>query len=132
MENLEVIFPFVLGISFLTFLFVFLVIIRILQYRETVALAEKGLVKPGNNLPDVRSNGYSNTSALRWGIVIASLGLALTLGLWPQGLGSGYLLGIGPWMIVGFIPLFFGLGLILIYVLTRNEKSEPGDTPQTK
>jgi hypothetical protein len=25
-------------------------------------------------------------------------------------------------MLLGFIPLFFGLGLILVYVLTREEK----------
>jgi hypothetical protein len=40
-----------------------------------------------------------------------------------MGIGPGsYPLGLGPWMLLGFIPLFFGLGLILVYVLTREEK----------
>ncbi len=89
---------------------------RYLSYRETVALAEKGLVRA-----DARNNGRG---ALVWGILIAAVGLALCLGLWPLGYFMGGLtqfpLGLGPWMLVGLLPLFFGLGLILIYVLTRD------------
>jgi hypothetical protein len=125
------VFPFVIGITFLTFLFALLIVFRYLQYRETLTLAEKGLLKPGSNPPEARANG-NGKGALRWGVVIASLGLALTLGLWPAGIGTDYWLGIGPWMIVGFIPLFFGLGLILIYVLSREDKGAPGESPQTK
>ena len=116
-------FPFCCGILFFIILFGFLAVWRYLQYRETLALAEKGLLKPDMR-PESRGNG-KNT--LRWGVVIASLGLALTLGLWPLGIGSNYVLGLGPWMIGAFIPLFFGLGLVLIYILTKNEdKSGPG------
>jgi hypothetical protein len=60
-------------------------------------------------------------------VVIAALGLALTIGLWPLGIGSTYPLGLGPWMIGAFIPLFFGLGLILIYVLTKDQKGSGND-----
>jgi hypothetical protein len=116
--------PFCCGILFFIVLFGFLAVWRYLQYRETLALAEKGLLKPDTR-PDSRGNGKG---ALRWGVVIASLGLALTFGLWPLGINSNYPLGLGPWMIGAFIPLFFGLGLILIYILTKNEdKSGPGN-----
>ncbi|HEY5118013.1 MAG TPA: DUF6249 domain-containing protein [Anaerolineales bacterium] len=113
-------FPFCCGLLFFLILFAFLVAWRYLQYRETLALAEKGLLKMEGGRVEVRSDGKG---ALRWGVVIAALGLALTIGLWPLGIGSTYPLGLGPWMIGAFIPLFFGLGLILIYVLTKDQKS---------
>ncbi len=116
--------PFCCGIVFFIVLFGFLALWRYLQFRETIALAEKGLLKPDMSRTESRANGKG---ALRWGVVISSLGLALTVGLWPLGINSTYPLGLGPWMIGAFIPLFFGLGLILIYVLTKNEdKTGPG------
>jgi hypothetical protein len=115
--------PFCCGLLFFVVLFGFLAVWRYLQFRETLALAEKGLLKADARL-ESRGNG-KNT--LRWGVVIASLGLALTVGLWPLGINSNYPLGLGPWMIGAFIPLFFGLGLVLIHILTKNEdKSGPG------
>jgi hypothetical protein len=115
-------FPFCCGIVFFIALLGFLAIWRYLQYRETLALAEKGLLKPELQ-PETRANGKSS---LRWGVIIASLGLALMVGLWPLGMNSSYPFGLGPWMIGAFIPLFFGLGLILIYILTRNDRPGPG------
>lgn len=86
---------------------------RYLSYRETLALAEKGLARPERE--------RDGKDTLRWGIIIAALGLALTLGLYPLGMHyrTTYPLGFGPWMLLGLVPLFFGLALILIYVLTR-------------
>ncbi|MFZ6030374.1 MAG: DUF6249 domain-containing protein [Chloroflexota bacterium] len=119
--------------AFFVPLFLLIVILRYLSYRETLALAEKGLVRPQR-----QSDGKDS---LRWGIVITAVGAALTLGLWPLGfLGSQrFPLGLGPWMLIGLIPTFFGLALILIYALTYdrnkpkalpNEKSDlPGDPP---
>lgn len=107
-----------LGLFFLTFIFI--VAMRYIGFRETMQLAEKGLVRPG------RGAGGNGKDALRWGIVITAVGLALCAGLYPIGLlaGNTFPLGIGPWMIAGFLPTFFGLGLILIYVLTRDEKDD--------
>jgi hypothetical protein len=101
--------------------FAFIVLLRYIGYRETLHLAEKGLVRPD------RSAGGNGKDTLRWGIVITAVGLALCAGLYPIGLlpGSSFPLGIGPWMIAGFLPTFFGLGLILIYVLTREDKPTP-------
>jgi len=69
---------------------------------------------------------------LRWGIVTAAVGLALCIGLYPigwTGAGERFLLGFGPWMLVGLLPLFFGLGLVLVYVLTHEEKKPSAKPP---
>ncbi len=109
------------GVATLGLFFTFILVMRYLGYRETLALAEKGLVRPGR-----LANG-STKGALIWGILLTAIGLALCLGLWPLGLGNtfsynSYPLGFGPWMLLGLVPTFFGLGLILVYVLTREEK----------
>lgn len=64
---------------------------RYIKFRETIALAEKGLVRPAK----VQNNGKNGLNALRWGIVIASIGLALIVGLFPIG---------GLVLLVGLIP----------------------------
>ena len=98
--------PMVFGIGFPLIIFGFIALMRYISYRETIALAEKGLVRPAK----VQKNGKNSLNALRWGIVIASIGFAVLIGVFPVG---------GPVMLVGLIPTFFGLGLVLIYVLTR-------------
>ena len=109
------------SLGFFALVFGFFLAMRYLGYRETLALAEKGLVRPGGN----------GKGALRWGIVFAGLGLALFLGLWPLGFvvggREGFPLGFGPWMLAGLLPLFFGLSLILIYVATADRK-KAGET----
>lgn len=104
-----------LGMGFiLAILFGLIALIRYLNYRETIALAEQGLT------PAERK---SNQPFLRWGIVITSLGLALTIGLYFAGFAAyeDYPLHLGPWMLGGLIPLFLGLGLILLHYLTEKE-----------
>lgn len=101
-------------IGVLAIIFGFLAFMRYMSYKETIALAEKGLNRPEKK---------SGKGLLRWGIVITALGLALSLGLYPLGFDSGanYPLHLGPWMLGGFVPLFLGLGLILIHYLTDKE-----------
>jgi O-antigen/teichoic acid export membrane protein len=107
------------SLAFFFLLFGFLAVLRFINYRETLALAEKGLVRPDRS----RANGKDT---LRWGIVITALGLALCLGLYPLGFMAGprFPLGLGPWMLLGLVPTFFGLALILIYVVTREKRDE--------
>jgi sterol desaturase/sphingolipid hydroxylase (fatty acid hydroxylase superfamily) len=107
-------------LGFFLILFAFIMGLRYLNYRETLALAEKGLVKPQ---PE-----KDNKSALKVGIIIAGIGLALVIGLLPLGWGPGsdYPLGFGPWMLAGLLPLFFGLALILIHVLTYKDEEKNG------
>jgi hypothetical protein len=101
-------------IGILVIIFGFLAFLRYMNYKETLALAEKGLTKP---------EAKSGKGLLRWGIVIAALGLALSLGLYPIGFSAGenYPLHLGPWMLGGFVPLFLGLGLILLHYLTEKD-----------
>ena len=102
----------VLGILIIVFGFV--AFIRYLNYKETLALAEKGLSRPEEK---------NSKTLLRWGIIVTALGVALTIGLYPIGFftGDNYPLNLGPWMLGGFIPLFLGLGLVLLHFLTEKE-----------
>jgi hypothetical protein len=106
--------PCISIVSVLLVIFGFLAFLRYMNYRETLALAEKGLTKPESK---------SNKRLLRWGIIITALGFALTIGLYLVGFGSAdnYPLQLGPWMLGGFVPLFLGLGLILTHYLTERE-----------
>ena len=96
----------------LAIIFGFLAFMRYMKYKETIALAEKGLAPPETK---------SGKALLRWGILITALGFALTIGLYLIGFSSAdaYPLHLGPWMLGGFVPLFLGIGLILIHVLTE-------------
>ena len=98
----------------LAIIFGFLAFLRYMNYKETLALAEKGLTRPEQK---------TGSGFLRWGILITGLGLALSLGLYPIGFSAGdvYPLHLGPWMLGGFVPLFLGIGLILVHYLTEKE-----------
>ncbi|MGE5376465.1 MAG: hypothetical protein ACM3XO_15510 [Bacteroidota bacterium] len=88
------------------------VLIRYLIYRDTINHAERGL-----SLPEVKRR----QPFLQWGIAITILGLILTLGLYAIGsfAADSYPIHLGPWMLGGLIPLFLGLGLILIHYLVE-------------
>lgn len=131
---------------------------RYLRYKETIALAERGLLRPERK--------RSNRDTLRWGIVITMVGLGLLCGLWPLGfmtssinvVGDGPApetadgedvinegpasnpavgesdisplpFGISPWMVLGSLPFFFGLSLIIIYWVNRREEAEEAVPP---
>ena len=106
--------PCISIVSVLLVIFGFLAFLRYMNYRETLALAERGLSRP---------EAKSSKGLLRWGIVVTGLGLALTLGLYLAGFASGesYPLRLGPWMLGGFVPLFLGLSLILSHILLQKE-----------
>jgi hypothetical protein len=107
------------SLGFVGLVFGFILLMRFMAYKETLALAEKGLVKPARN-------GGNGKGALVWGIIITAIGLATTLGMWPLGslLRVDVPFGFGPWMLAGLLPTFFGVALILIYVLTRESKKD--------
>ena len=106
--------PCISIVSVLLVIFGFLAFMRYINYRETLALAEKGLARPESK---------PNKGLLRWGILVTALGIALTIGLYLVGFGAAesYPLHLGPWMLGGFVPLFLGLGLVLMHYLTEKE-----------
>jgi hypothetical protein len=108
------IFPCLGFVGALAIIFGFLAFLRYMNYRETIALAEKGLARPERR---------PGRGLLRWGILITALGIALSLGLYPIGFSAGYNypLHLGPWMLGGFVPLFLGLALILSHFLNQKE-----------
>ena len=109
--------PCISIVSVLLVIFGFIAFLRYMNYRETLALAEKGLTRPE------RLEAKDKKGLLGWGIVITALGFALSLGLYPLGFSAGesYPLHLGPWMLGGFVPLFLGLGLILLHLLTQKD-----------
>ncbi len=117
------------SLGFIFLVLSFIVVMRYISYRETLKLADKGLVKPNRSV----GNGKGT---LIWGIIITAIGLALMVGLWPLGamLSSNVPFGFGPWMLAGLLPMFFGLALILIHILTYEPKSknDGDDLTETK
>jgi len=124
----------VLPIAFLVAIFGTIVLMRWFKHREIMALAEKGLL-PAQHAP--YTNASRGRGLLGWGIALAMLGLALIIGLWPLGFamrpgghaeGPPYPLYFGPWMLVGLIPLFTGLALLITYFVTRKEEAPAPET----
>ena len=91
-----------------------IVIVRYFNSRDTMTQAGQG--RSSSEIKNTRT-------LLRWGIVITVFGLLLTLLLYPIGFltGSTYPLQLGPWMLGGLVPLFLGLGLILLHYLFIKE-----------
>ena len=106
--------PCVSIVSILVVVLGFIAFMRYLNYKETLALAEKGLTRPETK---------NNKGLLRWGIVVTALGFALTIGLYFFGFNSAdnYPFHLGPWMLGGFVPLFLGISLILIHYIMEKE-----------
>lgn len=111
---MDILIPCLGVVGTLVIIFGFLAFLRYMNYKETIALAEKGLS---------RDKTGSGKGLLRWGIIVTAIGFALTIGLYSIGFNSAnnYPLHLGPWMLGGFVPLFLGIGLILLHVLTNKE-----------
>jgi len=110
--------PCISIVSVLLVIFGFIAFLRYMNYRETIALAERGVSR------SERPEAKSSKGLLRWGIIVTTLGIALSIGLYPIGFAPGYdyPLRLGPWMLGGFVPLFLGLGLILLHFLTQKDE----------
>jgi hypothetical protein len=82
---------------------------RYLQHKETMALAEKGLL-PDENLDK------KGLAIQRWGMIFSILGLILIMVMIPFAWNNIWIL-----FLVGLLPLAFGLGLMVIYVLMQED-----------
>lgn len=91
---------------------------RYLKHKETIALAEKGLIQPEQVVQYNGKNGQDR-KLLNRAIILIAIGFALSLGLFPIGflVADGFPFFFGPWMIVGLLPLFFGIALLVIYAI---------------
>lgn len=105
--------------------FLFGAYVRYLRYRETLALAERGLLRESRP-----SSGSSNKGTLRWGILLVAVGVALCLGMWPIGIWIfATPFGIGPWLLPGLLAGCLGLAFIVIYyVAGDNGRYHPADS----
>ncbi len=106
--------PCLVSLGALAIIWGFLALIRYINYKGTLARAERGITVPESK---------AHRGLLRWGMLIAGLGLALSLGLYSIGFyrGDDYPLHLGPWMLGGFVILFLGIGLILFHFLTQKD-----------
>lgn len=93
---------------------------RYLQHKETMALAEKGL------LPEEDPQDKSKI-ILRWGIIFSILGAILALVMIPFAWNNYWIL-----FLLGLLPLALGLGLTLIYVFTQDNPPPKEKKTKTK
>lgn len=96
--------------------FGFIVLLRYIQHRERMALIARGFD------PNMLRKPRRGAGVLRAGLIIAMVGLALTLGLYPIGfmLPSSFTTApfhFGPWLLPGLIPLGVGSALVISYYL---------------
>lgn len=99
--------PAVFTLLFFGLIFGFLGWLRWMRFRETLALADRGYA------PSAAPNGTNRT--LRWGLVLAALGLALSCGMAPLAIDRVQMF---PVLIPGFLLLFLGLALLLFWLVT--------------
>jgi ABC-type Fe3+ transport system permease subunit len=95
---------------------------RYLQHKETMALAEKGLL-PAQDPAEKSAN------ILRWGVIFSILGVILVLVMVPFAWNNYWIL-----FLLGLLPLALGVGLTLIYVFAQENPppKESKSTPEKK
>src|SRR5947209_13881637 len=103
----------------LAIFFGFIVLLRYIEYRERMAMISSGM-HPTSLRRQRRSGGM-----LRAGLIIAMVGLTLTIGLYPIGFILPPIYAtipwhLGPWLLPGLIPLGVGVALITSYYLERD------------
>lgn len=130
---MNIVFTIIGSIMVFAVVFGFAAYTRYLQHKETMILAEKGLLVKDS--PDNKS-----FSVQRWGMIFSITGLILIMVMTPFAWNNIWIL-----FLVGLLPLAFGLGLMIIYVLTQGriktekpakktkpEKKEKADAPVKK
>lgn len=109
--------PCFVTLAIFSLIFGFAAFMRYMKYRETVALAEKGLLRQ-------KEAGRNGKDSLRWGIIIVFIGLAMIAGFCPTAflMDTPELLIAGTFL--GLLPTAFGLGLITIHWVTHRTNEE--------
>lgn len=104
--------------GFFILLFGFLLLLRYINYRENMKLAEKGIISQSSQ------KNKPQRGLLIAGWVFTIIGFLGTIFFWLFGFGISEVsnvyrirLGLGPWLLLGLLPLLLGLILLLIYVV---------------
>lgn len=102
---------FIMPIILFALSVILILCLRWFTYREKMAMIERGVSPYPDNTAD---EAKKNKKRLAYGLTTALIGVALTLGF--------ITLGFGPWLLVGLIPLFVGLSMILSYLILQPPK----------
>jgi len=99
----------------------FIVLLRYIEHRERMALITRGID------PNALRRQRRGVGVLRAGLIIAMVGLALTIGLYPLGFMlplsvTQAPLHFGPWLLPGLIPLGVGAALVISYYLGQDNQ----------
>jgi hypothetical protein len=109
----------------------FIALLRYIDHRERMALIARGID------PNRLRRHRRGTGVLRAGLIIAMVGLALTIGLYPL----GYMLPaaltrsplhVGPWLLPGLIPLGIGSALVISHYLAQDSRPPNDDLQDSK
>ena len=122
-DALFAIVPCTGSLAFFAIIFGALVAARWFKHREILAMAEKGLL-PEQVVSQASRRAQATRGFLVWGAVLTGLGLALLLGLLPTAITN---VRDSPLLIIGLIPLFLGLGLLIVYFVTRKEDKDAAE-----
>lgn len=114
----------------------FIAVLRYIDHRERMAMIARGLD------PYRLRRRRRGAGVLRAGLIVAMVGLALTIGLYPLGyilpaVVTATPLHVGPWLLPGLIPLGVGAALVISYYLGQDSQppddNDPGKRePHTK
>jgi len=108
---------FMVPMAILATVFGIAIMTRWFRHKEVLALIDKGLLSDAHYVST--PPGYE---LLIWGVMLTALGIALVIGLYPIGphlVDEPWPLHFGPWMLTGLIPLFVGLGLLVLHFVIR-------------
>jgi hypothetical protein len=112
---LDILIIFIIPLLLLFVVLGFVTLNRYITYKERVAMMRSGF-PPEAMHRDARER-HANRGVLWGGVITAMSGLALLLSLAT--------LGMGVWLIAGLLPLFVGLGIVLIYYMTLGSGPTP-------
>src|SRR5947209_17781262 len=107
----------------------FIAVLRYIDHRERMAMIARG-IDPYR----LRRRRRHGTGLLRAGLIVAMVGLALTIGLYPLGyilpaVVTNTPLHVGPWLLPGLIPLGVGAALIISYYLGQDTHPPDDNDP---
>lgn len=110
--SLDLLTIMLVPVGLLLVVLTFITLNRYITYKERVALAQLGFsLEDLSRVTSFRRHG--NRGVLWGGVITAMSGLGLTMGLAT--------IGTGAWLLGGFLPLFVGLGMVIIYFMTMGQ-----------